>query len=208
MAIPTTGPFTSEQVRSEFGLSFPMTSAQVASAAGLTTPWHSDDLRGKSGVDNSINPISWDTLYISVSYTNGMSSSQNYSSNSPRTITGISGPVVLRFNAINMIGDAGITISASVNNGQQVDVCRYATTATTPTYPNKITVKNNDTLFFYIYVYGDFATSRNRFVNQMRNFNLEVINESDNNALVSLLLCEGRHSDTYSGDGGGGPIDI
>lgn len=48
MTIPTSGQFTSEQVRAEWGFSLPMTSTQVSSAAGLNTPWSSDQLRGKS----------------------------------------------------------------------------------------------------------------------------------------------------------------
>lgn len=54
MPIPTTGSFTSEQVRSEFALTIPMTSAQIASKAGLSGIWTSDQLRGKSGVTVSV----------------------------------------------------------------------------------------------------------------------------------------------------------
>ncbi|WP_242076584.1 hypothetical protein [Brevundimonas diminuta] len=48
MTIPTGGPFTSEQVRTEWRFTAPFTSSQVSSAAGLNTPWSSDQLRGKS----------------------------------------------------------------------------------------------------------------------------------------------------------------
>ncbi|MEG2312592.1 hypothetical protein [Brevundimonas sp.] len=52
--IPLTGPFTSEQVRSEFALTIPMSSAQIAAKAGLSGQWTSDQLRGKSGVTVSV----------------------------------------------------------------------------------------------------------------------------------------------------------
>lgn len=48
MTIPASGAFTSEQVRAEWGGSYPMTSAQVAAWAGLSGVWTSDQLRGKS----------------------------------------------------------------------------------------------------------------------------------------------------------------
>ncbi|WOB78468.1 hypothetical protein [Brevundimonas nasdae] len=48
MTIPTSGTYTSEQVRAEWGFATPFTSSQVSSAAGLNTPWNSEQLRGKS----------------------------------------------------------------------------------------------------------------------------------------------------------------
>ncbi|WP_406853351.1 hypothetical protein WEU32_06860 [Brevundimonas sp. BH3] len=54
MPIPTSGSFTSEQVRSEFALAYPMTSAQVAAKIGVAGVWTSDQLRGKSGVTVSV----------------------------------------------------------------------------------------------------------------------------------------------------------
>lgn len=48
MTIPTSGQFTSEQVRAEWGFTAPFTSSQVSSAAGLNTPWTSEQLRGTS----------------------------------------------------------------------------------------------------------------------------------------------------------------
>lgn len=54
MTIPTSGTFTSEQVRAEWGFAAPFTSSQVSSAARLNTPWSSDQLRGKSARTVSI----------------------------------------------------------------------------------------------------------------------------------------------------------
>lgn len=54
MTIPTTGTFTSTDVKNEWGYGLPFTSAQVASSAGLSTPWTSDNLRGKSARTVSI----------------------------------------------------------------------------------------------------------------------------------------------------------
>jgi hypothetical protein len=48
MTIPTSGSFSSETIRSEWGGSYPMTSSTVSSWAGLGTPWTSEQLRGKS----------------------------------------------------------------------------------------------------------------------------------------------------------------
>lgn len=48
MTIPTSGVFTSEQVRSEWNFGLPFTSTKVSQSAGLNTPWNSDQLRGKS----------------------------------------------------------------------------------------------------------------------------------------------------------------
>jgi len=54
MTIPTSGAFTSETVRAEWGGSYPMTSATVAAWAGLSAPWTSEQLRGKSAFGLSI----------------------------------------------------------------------------------------------------------------------------------------------------------
>lgn len=48
MTIPTSGTFTSTDIKNEWGFGLPFTSAQVASSAGLSTPWNSGNLRGKS----------------------------------------------------------------------------------------------------------------------------------------------------------------
>ena len=56
MTIPTTGTFTSTDVKNEWGYGLPFTSAQVASSAGLSTPWTSENLRGKSAFTAVANP--------------------------------------------------------------------------------------------------------------------------------------------------------
>lgn len=48
MPIPTSGPFTSETVRSEWQLGLPMTSEQLRVAAGEGLPFTSESLRGRS----------------------------------------------------------------------------------------------------------------------------------------------------------------
>lgn len=48
--IPASGPFTSEDIGTEWNLGAAFTSEQVAAAVGLTIPWSTDDLRGKSSV--------------------------------------------------------------------------------------------------------------------------------------------------------------
>ena len=48
MTIPSSGTFTSTDIKNEWGFGLPFTSAQVASAAGLSSSWSSADLRGKS----------------------------------------------------------------------------------------------------------------------------------------------------------------
>lgn len=48
--IPTSGPFTSEDIAAEWGLATPYTSEQIAAAVGLSIPWSTDDLRGRSSV--------------------------------------------------------------------------------------------------------------------------------------------------------------
>lgn len=62
MTIPTSGQFTSEQVRAEWGFTAPFTSSQVSSAAGLNTPWTSDQLRGRSARTVTIQVASHDTI--------------------------------------------------------------------------------------------------------------------------------------------------
>lgn len=46
--IPTSGPFTSEDIATEWGLATPYTSEQIAAAVGLGVPWSTDDLRGRA----------------------------------------------------------------------------------------------------------------------------------------------------------------
>jgi len=55
MTIPTSGSFTSETVRAEWGGSYPLTSETVRAWAGLGYPFTSDQLRGKSAFGLSIN---------------------------------------------------------------------------------------------------------------------------------------------------------
>jgi len=58
MTIPTSGTFTSTDVKNEWGYGLPFTSAQVASSAGLSIPWTSANLRGKSARSISIYTVS------------------------------------------------------------------------------------------------------------------------------------------------------
>lgn len=46
--IPTSGPFTSEDIAAEWGLAKPYTSEQIAAAVGLSIPWSTNDLRGRA----------------------------------------------------------------------------------------------------------------------------------------------------------------
>lgn len=62
MTIPTTGTFTSTDIKNEWGYGLPFTSAQVASSAGLNPPWTSDNLRGKSARSISIYIASGGTI--------------------------------------------------------------------------------------------------------------------------------------------------
>lgn len=91
MAIPTSGLFTSAQVRTEFGLGTSFTSAQVAAAAGIAAAHHSDTLRGKSGADLVPNAVNWTNIYNM----SGQFGSNDRATN-VQTILGITQPISLR----------------------------------------------------------------------------------------------------------------
>lgn len=140
MTIPTSGSFTSETIRAEWGGSYPMTSATVAGWASLSAPWTSENLRGKSAYDPNPDAVNWADVY-------GYDIMSAYGSTSA-TITGITGSITLtvtltnapsagRTFSINVGGTnvvtnatSGTSWSFSVSNGQAVSFS-FTCTATT-----------------------------------------------------------------------------
>ncbi|WP_433949993.1 hypothetical protein [Brevundimonas bullata] len=59
MTIPTSGTFTSDTVRNEWGFGLPFTSTNVSQSAGLGTPWTSEQLRGLSSFSATITPTAF-----------------------------------------------------------------------------------------------------------------------------------------------------
>lgn len=112
MPIPST--FTSEQVRTEFGLTLPMTSEQVRTKAGLTVPWTSAQLVGKSGVTVSV------TGYIRDGFVNSDGWTEYYANWGEASVAVTGGtPTAYLW---TMSGDTGQLFFGGATNGRTATI--------------------------------------------------------------------------------------
>uniref|UniRef100_B0T647 Uncharacterized protein n=1 Tax=Caulobacter sp. (strain K31) TaxID=366602 RepID=B0T647_CAUSK len=158
MTIPTTGSFTSETVRAEWGYGLPYNSENLRATLGWGA-FNSDQIRGLSSYDPNADGISWPNAYDSNFGTAGAASSGTVTGiNAAISVTvAISSPCTVRKRMYlscggTVIADTttGSSWTFNVTNGQTISISFGCTQQYSPKQLNTLwqgtcTITNNTT---------------------------------------------------------------